>query len=172
MRRAPLLLSLAALGGSLVLASAAVASLGDGSGGGLGGGPGGPGGPGMGGRHFERVLAEADLAPATEAKVRAILDNARQAHQPMRQQIGTARSELHDLLGADEVDAAAVIAQADVLGNLIAQAQRMRAATLLQVRSEVTRDEWQRLRDGLDESFRGRRGGGPKGPGPRGPWAE
>ena len=160
MRRFIPALSAAALVGGLTWTSVATAA--------PCGGPGG--GPGMRGQHLERMLDDADLAPETEDKVRSILEEARRAHRPMREQIVEARKKVHELLGADEVDATAVIVQADEVGNLLAQTQRMRAATLLQVRSAVTADDWQELLQGLDDSFGGRRG--PKGQGGRGPWTE
>jgi Spy/CpxP family protein refolding chaperone len=151
-------IELTAIAGLLMIATPALA------GGGSGGGPGGGmGGPGMRGQHLERMFEEADLDPATEDKVRAIVTEAREAHRPMREKMRAARIELNDLLEADPPDAAAVVAQADEIGVLLAQAQKMRVATLLQVRSVVTVDEWRDLRRGLDGAF---------GPGRRGPRAE
>lgn len=122
-----------------------------------GGGPGGRGGRGM---HLERMLDDADIAPETADKVRSIFEQSREAHRPMRKQIRDAQEKLHDLLDADEPDAAAVIAQADAVGTLIGQAQRMRVSTLLQVRSVVTTDEWHELRQVFEDGFGPGRGCG------------
>ncbi len=118
-----------------------------------GAGPGERGGRGGRGMHLERMLDDADLTPETADRVRSIFEQSREAHRPMRKLIREAQAKLHDLLDADEPDAAAVIAQADEVGNLIGQAQRMRVSTLLQVRSVVTAEEWHELRQVFEDGF-------------------
>jgi len=163
MRKSALLTSLATLTGGLLIASTAFAGPCGGPGGGPGGGSGwgGKDGPGGRGKHFERAIDAAELDPTTAEEVRAIYAAARDTHAPFREQMREAHDGLNELLAADPPDTAAVVAQGDAIGALLAQGQKMRVATLLQVRNAVTADEWARLSEALEhKKGRKHRGGG------------
>lgn len=115
-----------------------------------------PGGPGCSKRHgpgerIERAVSEAGLSAPTEDRVFAILDDARKEGRTLRREIRSAHDDLRELLSADTPDEDAVLAQADVVGTLMAKAHKHRLETLLAVRGVTTVEEWRELRDGFEE---------------------
>jgi Spy/CpxP family protein refolding chaperone len=119
------------------------------------GGPGGPGGPGMEGR-LEHKLAKLGLQPDQQTKIQAILDAAKPQREELRAQMKKAFDDMHVLLDQDTPDQNAVLAQADVIGQLTTQAHKNMLTTLLAVRAELT--PAQRLK--LKEEMRGHGGMG------------
>jgi Spy/CpxP family protein refolding chaperone len=117
------------------------------------GGPGGPGGGGMEGR-LEYKLSKLGLQPDQQQKIQAILDAAKPQRQQLRTQMHKAFDDMKVLLDQDTPDQNAVLAQADLIGQLTTEAHKGMLTTLLAVRAELTPD--QRLK--LKESMRGRGG--------------
>lgn len=155
MRIRTMFTSLVAAAGSLALVAPVVAGPGPGGGRGWGG----PDGGGGRGQHHQRVIESADLDPETAARVEAIFAGAHASHRGMREQMRELDGQLVDLLSADQLDIEAIEEHVEAVASAHAAAARMRAATLIEVRSAVTSDEWVRLSEALREK-RGRGGMG------------
>lgn len=117
-------------------------------------GPGGPGhgpggmGPGMGpGAQLEKHLEELGLAPDKLEAVHAILAESRAAREQDRERMKAAFEEMRGLLDQDTPDEAAVMAQAEVLGQLRTEAHKAMLHTLLAVRAELTPEQRAQLRE-------------------------
>jgi Spy/CpxP family protein refolding chaperone len=143
-------LSLAALLSAL-LVSPAFAGPGGGPGG--MGGPGG--GPGMQGR-LEQELGKLGLSDAQNQKVQAILAGAKPQREEMRGQMRQAFQDMRALLDQDAPDQAAVLAQADRIGQIQTQAHKDMLTTLLAVRAELTPAQRTQLRESMREHMQGR----------------
>jgi len=118
----------------------------------LGGGPGGC---------IERNADALGLDSDTLAKVDAIAADARAQCGDLRVQVREARQEMRRLLAADTPDEAAVMAQADRIGEAMTAVHKHHLATLLKIRALLTPEQRQQLM-----SMCGRRGPGGSGMGP------
>ena len=107
-------------------------------------GPGhGPGGPGA---RLEKHLKTLGLDPAQQEKVQAILDAAKPQREQIRTQMRAAFQDMHTLLDQDAPDQAAVLAQADKIGQISTEAHKEMLKTLLAVRAELTPDQRAKLK--------------------------
>jgi Spy/CpxP family protein refolding chaperone len=122
---------------------------------GAAGGPGGPGGPGMQGR-LEKELGKLGLSDVQNQKVQAILTAAQPQRDEMRGQMRQAFQDMHTLLDQDTPDQAAVLAQADRIGQLQTQAHKDMLTTLLAVRAELSPAQRMQLRESMREHMQGR----------------
>jgi Spy/CpxP family protein refolding chaperone len=110
---------------------------------GPGHGPGGPGGPGA---RLEKHLKTLGLDANQQQKVQAILDAAKPQRDQIRTQMRSAFEDMHALLDQDTPDQAAVLAQADKIGQLSTEAHKEMLKTLLAVRAELTPDQRAKLK--------------------------
>lgn len=163
--------ALIALAGLASFAGRALAGPGEGP-----GGPGGPRGPGEPGARFEQMIEKLNLDPAQKQKVQAILDASKPQREQMRAQIRDAFQEMRGLLDQDNPDQAAVLSQADKMGQLMTSMHKERLKTLLAVRAQLTPDQRAKLRAEMEEHGAGRwrhhgkgMGRGMGGPGMGGP---
>jgi Spy/CpxP family protein refolding chaperone len=126
----------------------------------------GPGhGPGGGpGHRLEEKLKTLGLDANQQAKVQAILDAAKPERDQIRTQIREAFDSMHTLLDQETPDQAAVLAQADKIGQLTTEAHKEMLKTLLAVRAELTPDQRAKLKAEMGKHGRWRhhRGSGPE----------
>ena len=107
-------------------------------------GPGhGPGGPGA---RLEKHLKTLGLDPTQQEKVQAILDAAKPQREQIRSQMRAAFEDMHKLLDQETPDQAAVLAQADKIGQISTEAHKEMLKTLLAVRAELTPDQRAKLK--------------------------
>ena len=108
----------------------------------------GPGhGPGGGpGHRLEQKLKTLGLDATQQEKVQAILDAAKPQREQIRAQIREAFDSMHTLLDQETPDQAAVLAQADKIGQLTTAAHKEMLKTLLAVRAELTPEQRAKLK--------------------------
>ena len=118
----------------------------------------GPGhGPGGGpGARLEKHLKTLGLDPSQQEKVQAILDAAKPQREQFRAKMREQFNKMRELLDQDAPDQAAVLAQADVLGQLKTEMLRERLKILLAVRAELTPDQRAKLKAEMMKSGFGR----------------
>jgi len=117
-------------------------------------GPGmGMGGPGRA-AFLERQIQQLHLPAQTQSAVDAVLAQSRTQQDALGQQIQAAHESMKSLLEQDTPDEAAVMAQADSIGQLMTQQRKNDLHTLIQVRSLLTADQ----RAQLDQQVQERRG--------------
>jgi Spy/CpxP family protein refolding chaperone len=125
----------------------------------------GPGhGPGGGpGHRLEEKLKTLGLDPTQQEKIQAILDAAKPQREQFRTQIRAAFDGMHTLLDQETPDQAAVLAQADTIGQLTTEAHKEMLTTLLAVRAELRPDQIAKLKAEMGQHGRWRhhKGGGP-----------
>ena len=109
-------------------------------------------------RHLERHLEELGLEPAQLEAVRAILDQARREREERRETVHAAFEEMRALLDQDLPDEAAVMRQAEVLGELRTEGHKAMLRTLLAVRAQLTPGQREQLRERMREDMAHRRG--------------
>lgn len=127
-----------------------------------GGACGGPAGAGL--EHLERRIGRAALPAETQAAVYAQIDEARAERRPLEASLDAARQRMRELLEQEPASVEAVMAQADTIGALETQLQKLGLRTMVAIRALVTPEQWESLRPGGP--------GGSGGPGaPRGPEA-
>jgi Spy/CpxP family protein refolding chaperone len=114
---------------------------------------------------LERQLSKLGLDPNQQQKVQAILDAAKPQRDEIRAQMRQAFQDMHALLDQDTPDQAAVLAQADRMGQISTAAHKAMLTTLLAVRAELTPDQRAKLKASMREHGGGRwrhnRGGSP-----------
>ena len=118
----------------------------------------GPGmGMGMGGGHtafLERQLQQLHLPAPTQSAVDAVIAQSRTQQDSLRAQIQAAHESMKGMLDQDTPDEAAVMAQADSIGQLMTQQRKNDLHTLIQVRSLLSPDQ----RTQLDQQVQEHRG--------------
>jgi Spy/CpxP family protein refolding chaperone len=97
--------------------------------------------------HLERHLEELGLEPAQLEAVRAILDESRGEREKRRETVRAAFEEMRALLDQDLPDEAAVMRQAEVLGDLRTEGHKAMLRTLLAVRAQLTPEQREALRE-------------------------
>ena len=124
------------------------------------GGPGGGGGMGM----LQYKLSKLGLQPDQQSKIQGILDAAKPQRQQLRAQMKKAFDDMHVLLDQDTPDQSAVLAQADVIGQLTTEAHKDMLTTLLAVRAELNPAQRLQLKEEMQRHggprHRWHRGGG------------
>jgi len=149
----------AALGAALLAAGlGGTAAWARGPGGGCGGGP---------GERLERRLAGLGLPDATLDAAHAELDEARALRRDLEGERHAARERMRALLGEEQPDPAAVMAEADALGALALEARKADLRALLAIRTLLTPEQWEALRPpqrGGPPGDTGARGAGEDGP--------
>ena len=108
-----------------------------------------PHGPGCGVKasvdRLERRIERLELDDSARAAVYEVLDAARTQERALRVRMREAHDAMRALLDAEQPDPEAVLAQADVLGALRAEAHKRGVRTLLEVRSLLTPGQWAQL---------------------------
>ncbi len=138
--------------------------------------------PGGGGPHrhgpppFERILERyADrlkLDEATQARIQTIAETARAGEQQIREHLRPLREEMRQLLKQDIPDEAAVMRQAERIGELQTQLSKQRLHTMLQIRALLTpeqRQEMVKIHEEMEKQRHNRSPGGRRGPPDEGP---
>lgn len=96
---------------------------------------------------LERHAKEIGLEEETLAKIRSVVEAAKEEEQRLQGDVRDARRKLRDLLSADKPDEAAVMRQADELGARETAAMKVRLRTLLQVRPLLSDEQFAKLRE-------------------------
>jgi Spy/CpxP family protein refolding chaperone len=109
------------------------------------GGPGGPEG------RLERQLSKLGLDANQQQKVQAIFDAAKPQRDEIRGQMRQAFQDMHALLDQDNPDQAAVLAQADRIGQISTAMHKGMLTTLLAVRAELTPEQRAKLKESMRE---------------------
>jgi len=132
---------------------------------GWGRGPHGPGEPGE--RHMERVFERLDLTDEQRAELEQKLPQFREATQPSMERLREARSNLTDLIHADQLDEVAIRQAAADIAGIEADLAVARAQHFQEMRQILTPEqleELQQMRKQMGER-RGPRGHRPRGGG-------
>ena len=106
--------------------------------------PGPPRGPGM---RLEKHLDELGLDPAQTEKVQALLAAAKEQRKQVRSELKDAFDQMHTLLQQDPPDEAAIMQQADKIGQLKTGTEKAMLHTLLQVSADLTPEQRQKLEE-------------------------
>jgi len=106
-------------------------------------------GRGCGHDGLERLESRIDeLGLDAEKKTAAlqVIERARAAQEPRREQMKAAREQMHALLEQDAPELDKVLAQADVIGTLATAGKKDRLQMMLELRTLVGSEHWQELR--------------------------
>jgi Spy/CpxP family protein refolding chaperone len=109
--------------------------------------PSGP--PSSRGERFKQLIAALGLDEKTLTEVNTVLDASHAEHQELRRKLYEAREHMRSLLEQERPDEAAVMSQADTIGALETQAQKLRLQTILHVRALLTPEQRAKLLDML-----------------------
>ncbi len=148
-------------------------------------GMGGPGGPGMGhrppmerafrGRGLEgkwwdnpRLAEELKLTDDQRKQFDAILLQHRETLIDLHANLDKAELSLEPLIGADQPNESAILAQIDKVAQARAELEKAHARYLLAIRSKLTPDQWKQMQD-FRKDHGPMRGGRRDGRGPGGP---
>ncbi len=111
----------------------------------------GPHGGPCGGRagggldRIEHGVARAGLPAETQKAIYQRLDEARTEQRALRSSLADEHEKMRALLERDVTDADAVMAQADVVGNLETQMRKLELRTLVSLRNLVTPEQWEEI---------------------------
>ncbi len=130
-------------------------------------GPGGPGKHRPGPQHimFEKHADRLGLDAETLEKIRGISEKAKEESSELHTKFQEARTTMHKLLSAEAPDKAAVMKQAEVMGEIMTGIRKHRLAALLDVRALLTPEQRQELIKIREERRSRRRDWGPGRPG-------
>jgi len=115
--------------------------------------------PGHGGCHghgkgdrldrLEAKLGELELDADTRAATARVIEQARTESEARRDEMRAARRTLHELLEQETPAVEQVMAQADALGALEAEAHKSKLRTMLELRALLGAEQWQSLEGSL-----------------------
>ena len=105
---------------------------------------------------LEQRIEAFDLEEASQAAIYRIMDEARIDQRELRTEMREAREVMRSLMQQDEPVEAALMKQVDVIGALKLQSRKRGLKTLLEVRSHLTPEQRDELREGMKQ--RGERG--------------
>ncbi len=108
------------------------------------------------GGFIERAVEELGLDDETSRAVRAVADESRQRGEELRKNVRKARRAMRDLLEQDQVDEDVVMAQADQIAALEAEASKHRLSTILRIRALLTPEQRSKMMS-MHEARRERR---------------
>jgi Spy/CpxP family protein refolding chaperone len=94
---------------------------------------------------LEKHLEELDLTSAQKEKVRVILDAGREERQKLRAQKREVIERMHSLLEQDPPDEAAIMLQAERIGDIRTEAHKVMLRTLLQIREQLSPEQRRQL---------------------------
>jgi Spy/CpxP family protein refolding chaperone len=103
-------------------------------------------GHGFGFGHMEDRVDTLGLGEETRKAVQAILDDSREQHRAMKDQMRAARKQMDELLAKPDVTEAELMAQVDADAALHTEAHKAKLRTLLAIRGLVTPEQWEQLR--------------------------
>jgi Spy/CpxP family protein refolding chaperone len=118
-------------------------------------------------RFFEEHADELGIDQATLAQIRAIVDASRDEGRTLLDQVRAERRTMRDLLDQANPDEAAVMAQADVVGDAMTALHKHRLATMLKIRALLTPEQRAALEKMRQEMGTWTHRGGPFHKGPR-----
>ena len=126
-------------------------------------GPGGPGKQRPGSPHimFEKHADRLGLNAETLKQIRAISEKAKEESSDLRTKFREARTIMHKLLSAEAPDKAAVMKQAEAMGEIMTGIRKHRLAALLDIRALLTPEQRQELIKIREERRSRRRHWGP-----------
>lgn len=122
----------------------------------FGGGFHGPRGGDHHERFFERYADRLGVDDETRAEIEERFDASREQAEPLRLAVREAHRELREMLRADEPDRAAILAQADRIGELEGELRKLRLTTLLDVRGLLTEEQRDEMVSIHEERMRAR----------------
>ncbi len=96
-------------------------------------------------KRLEQLVEALNLDPETLAKVTQIIAASKAEHRELRRKLWEASKHMRTLLGQENPDGTAVMAQAEVIGALKTESQKLRLRTMLQVRALLTPEQRMRL---------------------------
>ena len=97
--------------------------------------------PGGGPFAVDRLEQFSELSNETQALVLEIFNSVREENQGLREQIKQAHEDLRDILTAEEFDAAAFEAQAEVLHSLMTQGFESYTEAIAELAPQLTQQE-------------------------------
>lgn len=97
-------------------------------------------------RRHDDMLRDLDLSKEQRAKIADLREKQERDAIRMRADLQTARLDLRRMMRADKADRAAINRQIDQLAELRAQMEKARASTLLDIRSVLTPEQLERVR--------------------------
>jgi Spy/CpxP family protein refolding chaperone len=95
---------------------------------------------------IERHAEELGIDDATLAQIERIIDASRESAEAIYDEHRAARDAMRALLDADAPDRAAVMAQAEVIGEIDVRKHQYRLATMLEIRALLTPEQRTQLR--------------------------
>jgi Spy/CpxP family protein refolding chaperone len=127
------------------------------------------GGPGCGpdgeGERLERALDQFDLTPEARAAIDLRLDEARDARRSAHRELRSSFDTLDELMAGGSPDEAAIMAHVDAVSALRAQARKAQLRALLEVRQQLSDEQWADLQEDLRDGHHPRRRAHAPGPG-------
>jgi len=118
-------------------------------------------------RFFEEHAQELGIDQATLDQIRAIVDASRADGRTLHDQVRSERHTMRDLLDQVTPDEAAVMAQADVVGDAMTALRKHRLSTMLKIRALLTPAQRDKLKELRRERGPWKHHGGPLGKGSR-----
>jgi Spy/CpxP family protein refolding chaperone len=118
-------------------------------------------------RFFAEHADELGIDDATLTQIRGIVDASRAEGRELFDRVRQERGTMRDLLSQDSPDEAAVMAQADVVGDAMTALRKHRLATMLKIRALLTPEQRAALVKLRKEMGPRRHHGGPFGKGLR-----
>jgi Spy/CpxP family protein refolding chaperone len=94
---------------------------------------------------LERHADELGLDADTLARIHAIAEKAREAEQPLAQQLHSLHDAMRTMLEADSPKVDDVMQQADRIGVLETELRKARLSTMLEIRALLTPEQRQKL---------------------------
>lgn len=97
---------------------------------------------------LERLESRIDglgLDAEKKTAARQVIERARAAQEPRREQMKAAHEQMHALLEQDAPELEKVLAQADVIGALATEAKKDRLQMMLELRALVGSEQWKEL---------------------------
>lgn len=113
-------------------------------------------GHGEPGRWIEKHADELGLDDATRTEIEGIVAASRDSAEAIYEEHRAARDAMHALLEQDEPDRAAVMAQAERIGEIEVRKHQQRLATMLDIRAKLSPDQRAKLSE-LKSEMRERR---------------
>ena len=110
--------------------------------------PGGPHGPPLP-EIVEHHADDLGISEEVVVAVQQVGDAARPDMEALRDELGDARGEMHDLMESDAPDRAAVLDNVRRIGDLETSLHELEVGVLLAIRALLTPDQWSAIREKL-----------------------
>lgn len=99
------------------------------------------------GEFLERHAEQLGLEPAQSEAISQLIEQSREQGESLREQVHELRGGLRELLQADVPDAAAVMAQADALGAVETDLNKLRLSTMMGIHAQLTPEQRAQLKE-------------------------